>query len=46
MPDPAEDKLATLITLQSAKLLCITETGQYANAETPANQARGAIRVR
>lgn len=39
MLDPAEDNLATLITLQSAQPFGMTGTGQYANAETPANQA-------
>lgn len=46
MPDPAEDNLATWITLQSAKPFGITGARQYANTETPANQARGAIKVR
>lgn len=46
MLDPAEDNLATLITLKSARPFSLTGTGQYANAGTPANQARGAIRVR
>lgn len=45
MPDPAEDNLATLITLQSEKPSSITGAGQYVNAETPANQAQGAIKV-
>lgn len=46
MPDPAEDNLATLITLQSEKPFGITGARQYANAETSANQAQGAIKVR
>lgn len=37
--------LATLITLQSAKLFGITGARQHVNAETPANQAQGAIKV-
>lgn len=45
MPDPAEDNVATLITLQSEKLFSITGARQYVNPETPANQAQGAIKV-
>lgn len=45
MLDPSEDNVATLINLQSAKPFSITGVGQYVNAETPANQAQGAISV-